>query len=60
VALKRSADHPFDKVRLAYLRADLARVRLEKIALARDIQAPAIPLVQKVIAKRRYGAAVQK
>jgi hypothetical protein len=48
-------DH-FDKERLAYLRAELARVRLEKIALARETQIPSVALVHKRIATRFHSA----
>ena len=57
VALERSVDCPFDKTRLAYLRAELARVRLEKIALALEIQTSSTPISHKLLARRRYGAA---
>ena len=49
--------HPFDISRLTYLRAELAKVRLERITLAREIQTPAIPMDRKLVAKRRYTAA---
>jgi hypothetical protein len=48
---------PFDKVRLAYLRAELSRTRLQKLSLAREIQAPTTSAVQKHLAARRYSAA---
>jgi hypothetical protein len=38
---------PFDKVRFTFLRAELTRTRLEKIALTREIQAPRISAAQK-------------
>lgn len=47
---------PFDKDRLSYLRAELARVRLEKIALARETQIPSIALVHKRMATRLHSA----
>lgn len=47
----------FDITRLAYLRAELARVRLERITLAREIQTPEIAIDKKLVAKRRYSAA---
>ena len=47
---------PFDTVRLAYLRAELARARLEKVALARAIQSPSTPSVRKHRATFRYPA----
>jgi hypothetical protein len=47
---------PFDKVRLAHLRAELTRTRLEKLSLARQIQAPANTPAQKHFAARRYSA----
>jgi hypothetical protein len=50
-------DHPFNMARLAYLRAELTKVRLEKTALAHEIQTPAIPIIKKLIATRRYAAA---
>ena len=49
--------HPFDMARLAYLRAELARVRLEKITIAREIQTPAIPLEKELVATRRFCSA---
>ena len=54
---ERSVNHLCDMTRLAYLRAELARVRLEKIALALEIQTPATPIVKKLTARRRYAAA---
>jgi hypothetical protein len=47
---------PFDKVRFTFLRAELTRTRLEKIALTREIQAPRISAAQKHHVKRRYSA----
>ncbi len=46
---------PFDKVRLAYLRAQLARGRLEKLALAREIQSRSTAVFKKTILSRRYA-----
>ena len=45
---------PFDSVRLAFLRAELARARLEKIALTREIQSPLTIPVRKHRAVLRY------
>lgn len=53
-------DHPFNRSRLAYLRAELTRVRLEKIALARVIETTSTPLSHKLLATRRYSAANAK
>ncbi|MGB9075417.1 MAG: hypothetical protein WCC26_01130 [Terracidiphilus sp.] len=44
----------FDKVRLAHLRAELSRTRLEKLSLAQEIQARTTSASQKHEAARRY------
>jgi hypothetical protein len=54
---EESVRHPFDISRLTYLRAELSKVRLERITLAREIQTPEIAIDKKLVAKRRYSAA---
>ena len=47
---------PFDNVRLTYLRAQLTRVRSEKLTLAHEIQSRSAHLVRKHDCVRHYAA----